>query len=151
MDANKNITKESLFENQSEIVDAINKLRKQVHKLKITVAALKIVANIDSKKECKHIRRIMKKDVDSMHNNSGDDDNEPLEEQHDDRSISSSSDEEDKTASVEGKGGIFKPYKCKACGRGFAYPHTLKYHIKHNCKRNVKGNGFINGNGLVKH
>ena len=93
----------------------------------------------------------MKKDIDSTHNNSDDDDDdEPLEEQHDDRSIINNS-EEDETNSVEDKGGILKPYKCKACGRGFAYPHTLKYHIKHNCKRNVKGNGFINGNGLVKH
>ena len=150
MDENKNITKEVLFENQSEIVDAINKLRKQVRKLKITVAALKIVAKIDSKKEYKHIRQLMKNDIDIAHKNS-DDEDEPLEEQDNDRSISNSSDEEDKTDSVEDKGGILKPYKCKACGRGFAYPHTLKYHIKNNCKRNAKGNGFINGNGLVQH
>ena len=92
----------------------------------------------------------MKNDLDEAHKNS-DDDDEPLEEQHDDRSISNSSDEEDETDSVEDKEGILKPDNCKACVRGFAYPHTLKYHIKHNCKRNVKGNGFISGNGLVMH
>ena len=149
---NKHITKEDLFENQSEIVDAINKLRKQVHKLKITVAALKIVAKIDSKKEYKHIRRLMKNDIDETHKNS-DDEDEPLEEQHDERSITNNIEDgdENETESVEEWGGNIKPYKCKACGRGFAYPQTLKYHLKHNCKRIVKGNGFISGNGLVQH
>ena len=91
----------------------------------------------------------MKNDIDETHKNS-DDDDEPLEEQHDEQSITNNSEDEDETESVEEQGGILKPYKCKACGRGFAYPQTLKYHIKHNCKRNINGNGFISGSGLVR-
>jgi len=41
-----------------------------------------------------------------------------------------------------------KPYQCKYCAKGFAYPQTAKYHEMTSCKVRPTGNGLISGKGV---
>jgi len=135
-----------------------------LRKLQVDVGALKLVIPIQpiynpsstSKdtvriEEIRDTEQARDKDVDSEQ-----EDAEDKEEQSETEDSEETDDAPEHTLrkqlvrSITGNGNNYKPYACDACGKGFAYPHTLKYHKAHSCKETRQGNGLLQGNGLVQ-
>ena len=152
METQNEYTVESLVDNQQELIDVVNKLRKDIRKLKINVAALKLVAKIENKKEYKHAIRLFEdsdKSEDANEQNVEDNEQDVEGQEEPDGPEDMENDTKEYTENRSGSG-IYKPYRCNACGRGFAYPHTLKHHKVYNCKETKYGRGLVQGKGLIQ-
>jgi len=125
-----------------ELAVAIRKIKNKLKKLKIDVAALKLVVPSTG---CKSRHRSDDEEVND----------EDMEESHPEEQEEEVEEgqEEDAADPVRSFPYSRKAYTCKRCGKGFGYPHTLARHLRSSCKATgsglVTGNGLATGNGLV--